>query len=658
MKWLGRKRIAFVPVLRSRDQTPEQVPVDFAEQIMRRALYNPMPQTGGADQSLRAWVRAASSGRADLDAAVLPLQTTDRVVTLPADFEDALGGQLRSQGFDHACLVMLTGDGATNQGFWSRVLLKEGLGRWMMEILHGITGFPDLYHFDNDVDSAEFDPRAFDEMSASTFTHPTIFTKLHLGWADETTIAKHATPFASYNLQIGALTQPPAGGRVAAVQIGSGEPYMMVEARTKADAFDAGIPSEGVIAYRVQWANPVIGERPGHRTPLYLLTRYDGALKPGGSITLDEGVELAVNDTIAGGFAITVTNPNLHHVDRTAATGGQKAAGAPTAIVLDQAGIDNVAYRADSAHLCEIWRDPARMGQSDLSNLASATGAKGNPWFYFDPSGNQYILLYRGTDDQVHSLYWLSGNVGHDVLSGGAPKAAGDPAGWFSLNDNFHHVVYRASDGHLIELYWQGAGAVGNGDLTAAAQAVKCKGDPSPYFDSRVGTNIVAFRGVDDRIRSLYWTSGSVGQDDLSGTAGTPPAADDPFAWYSPADDTHHFVYRAANGHVFELSCIGANTIGGRDLTAASGAPPAVGRLTGGYNAADNTQHVIYRASDGSLHELWYFLGSDAVGHTALTTFYGGPPAVDRPCYFSTARAPHQHVAYRSGDGHIHELLW
>ena len=32
--------------------------------------------------------------------------------------------------------------------------------------------------------------------------------------------------------------------------------------------------------------------------------------------------------------------------------------------------------------------------------------------------------------------------------------------------------------------------------------------------------------------------------------------------------------------------------------------------------------------------------------------------AADRPFYYVSARAPHQHVAYRGTNGHIYELLW
>ena len=171
-------------------------------------------------------------------------------------------------------------------------------------------------------------------------------------------------------------------------------------------------------------------------------------------------------------------------------------------------------------------------------------------------------------------------------------------------------------------MWWQGQGGVGHGDLTAQANAVSAAGDPWPYYDPVRKTNIVAFRGTDQHIRSLYWGGGAVGQDDLSGVAGTPAAAGDPFAWFTPADDTHRIVYRAANGHIHELSWPNVAPVRGRDLTALSGAPPAAGNVSGGYNPADNTQHVIFRSGDGRLHELWHFLGEAAVHHQDLTAAY------------------------------------
>jgi catechol 2,3-dioxygenase-like lactoylglutathione lyase family enzyme len=308
----------------------------------------------------------------------------------------------------------------------------------------------------------------------------------------------------------------------------------------------------------------------------------------------------------------------------------------------------------------EIWRDPRGQGTTDLTANASAPSAVGNPFTYFDPADNQVVLVFRGNDNQVRTLYWMFGAVGHDNLTGSinAPKAAGDPAGWFSTHDGVHHVVYRTADGHLHELWWQGQGGVGHGDLTALANAVPAAGDPYPYYDPVRATNIVAFRGTDGHIRSLYWGAGAVGQDDLSGFAGTPPAAGDPFAWFTPVEDTHRIVYRAANGHLYELAWPNVAPVSGRDLTALSGAPPAAGNVSGGYNPGDNTQHVIFRSGNGGLHELWHFLGEAAVHHENLSAAYGAPAAADRPVYYATPRAPNQHVAYRGTNGHIYELLW
>jgi len=668
--WIGRKRVAFVPVFRPRAAPPDQIPPDWENVIFRRVVYDPRREANGADRSLRAWVRAASSGRADIDPVVLPVQTVDKQVVEATELEGTLGARLRDQGMHAAVLVMLGGRGAgTNAGFWSRVVMAESNGVWLMEIIHGLTGFKDLYHFGNDADPAERAVDTFDQMSASSQTHPTAFTKSELGWLDPPTIPLHAGASAEYELQHVGLTQPPAAGRAAAVRIGNAVPYVMVEARRMTDQFEAGMPStndgqergiasEGVIAYRVQTRNPTVQAREGNKKPLFLMTLR--ALQPGQSAALDDGVTLTVTAARADGFAVRVDDAGQHLIDRTATTGARGAAGPPCALVLAAPGIENIAYRDGAGHMNEIWRDPRGQGTTDLTANASAPAARGNPFTYFDPAGNQVVLVFRGSDDQVRTLYWMFGAVGHDNLTGSinAPRTAGDPAGWFSTHDGVHHVVYRTGDGHLHELWWQGQGGVGHGDLTAQGRAVAAAGDPFPYYDAARATNIVAFRGADRRIRSLYWGAGAVGQDDLSGTAGTPPAAGDPFGWFTPAEDMHRIVYRAADGHLHELFWPNVAPVRGRNLTALAGAPPAVGNVSGGYNAADNTQHVIYRSANGRLHELWHFLGEAAVHHSDLTAAYGAPAAADRPVYYASPRAPHQHVAYRGANGHIYELLW
>jgi hypothetical protein len=238
-----------------------------------------------------------------------------------------------------------------------------------------------------------------------------------------------------------------------------------------------------------------------------------------------------------------------------------------------------------------------------------------------------------------------------------APKAAGDPVGSWTP-DNVHHVAYRSADKHMHELWWQGQGPVGHNDLTALAGAIPAAGDPSAYFDPVRGTNIVAFRDIDGRIRSVYWSGGPVGQDDLSGYAQMPNAAGDPWAYFSPADDMHHVTYRATDGHVIELVWPNVAPVSGRNLTATAGAPTAASDPVAAFNPAAGGKHVFYRSADGRLHELFWHLGDAAVAHADLNETYGAPLAADRPTFFLGLRGPVQHVAYRAANGHINEILW
>ena len=314
--WLGRKRVAFVPLFRSHAAPPDQIPPDWESVILRRVVYDPRREANGADRSLRAWLRAASSGSADIDPWVLPMQTIDKQVVAPSELEGTLGRRLRDEGMDAAVLVMLGGRGAgTNDGFWSRVVMAESNGVWLMELIHGLTGFKDLYPFANDADPPVRAIDTFDEMSASSQTHPTAFTKHELGWLDPATIPLAAGASADYELQHIGLAQPPGAGRVAAVRIGDSFPYVIVEARKMTDQFETGMPStgdsqergiasEGVIAYRIQTRNSTVQEREGNKLPLYLITPK--ALQSGQSAVLDNGVTVTVTAARPDGFAVRI----------------------------------------------------------------------------------------------------------------------------------------------------------------------------------------------------------------------------------------------------------------------------------------------------------------------------------------------------------------
>lgn len=295
MTWIGRKKLALVPLFRPNADPPDQIPDDWPGQILRRVLFDPHPTTGD-DRSLRAYVHAASSGDADLDAVVLPLETLDRQ-DVPADaLEARMGARLRGEGFDAAAIVMLGGPGAgTNAGFWSRFVMVEGVGVWAHEFMHSLTGIADLYPFGGDLGR-------FDNMANAAGCHPTAFTKRAIQWLDASAMVRHSRPSANYDLHAVGLVQPPPSGRTAAVRIGAGPPYLVVEARQRVDQFDKDIPTEGVIVYRVQTSDP-LGHAQNGTPPVKLLTQR--ALAPGQVFT-DNGSRVRVRSAIPGGFAVTI----------------------------------------------------------------------------------------------------------------------------------------------------------------------------------------------------------------------------------------------------------------------------------------------------------------------------------------------------------------
>jgi hypothetical protein len=179
--------------------------------------------------------------------------------------------------------------------------MLEGTGVWAMEFMHSLTGFGDLYPFGGNMGG-------FDEMACSCATHPSAYTKRAIQWIDGSTIAHHRGVVGTYDLYSIGRKQPPPHGSVAAVQIGSNVPYVMVESRQKAaDQFDAKIPSEGVIVYVVQTRDP-LGNPQNATAPVMLLTPT--ALKIGQRYASREPVFTV--DVIGGshnGFRVKITTP-------------------------------------------------------------------------------------------------------------------------------------------------------------------------------------------------------------------------------------------------------------------------------------------------------------------------------------------------------------
>ena len=269
-------------------------------------------------------------------------------------------------------------------------------------------------------------------------------------------------------------------------------------------------------------------------------------------------------------------------------------------------------------------------------------------------------MLFRGDDSHIHSLYWLgTAAAGHDALSQscGAIEAAGDPSGY--VWGGITHVFYRSPDNHIEELWWPGSEAVNHGHITGYCDEPLAAGDPHGYPVTTTGQNVVVHRGVDGHVHSLYWSDGPTGHDNLSGYCGSPLAVGDPVGYHLAHLDAHQVVYRAGDGHLHEIWWVGAAAASAWDLVAAAGAPPAAADPACWFTPASGTKHVAYAGLDGHVHDLAWVPGAAAPTWTDLTLAALAPPAAgDRVAGFAEAGSATSRVVFRGTDGHLHEIRW
>ena len=346
--------------------------------------------------------------------------------------------------------------------------------------------------------------------------------------------------------------------------------------------------------------------------------------------------------------------------ERSRPLGAPPAAGPPCGVVFPALGVTNVVYRDGEGLLHELWERAAETGTSNLTELADGAKARSDPSAFIHVAEGLEVALYRGIDGHLHSFYWSTGAVGRDSLTHpiGAPTAVGNPVGYVGP-DGTTHVLYRSDNGHINELWWTATNAPGHGDATALADAPAAIGDPAAYINTRTGENIAVYRAADHHVHVLYWSTGEVGHDNLSGYAQAPAAAGDPVAYYTSHNDTHQVAYRSGDGHVHELWWSGGDPVSHWDLSAAAPQAPAADSDPAVYSSAGtNTKHVIYRSADGHLNELWWTPGGGIPAHVDLTLEALAPPAAGRPTAFTVDGPNSQHVVYRGTDGHVHEIRW
>ena len=82
-------------------------------------------------------------------------------------------------------------------------------------------------------------------------------------------------------------------------------------------------------------------------------------------------------------------------------------------------------------------------------------------------------------------------------------------------------VVYRDEEGRLIDLRQRGNESETR-NLTDLAHTNRAKGNPTLFIEGTGASIVALYRGTDDHVYGLHWSTDEVGGDSLSLTARAP----------------------------------------------------------------------------------------------------------------------------------------
>jgi hypothetical protein len=171
---------------------------------------------------------------------------------------------------------------------------------------------------------------------------------------------------------------------------------------------------------------------------------------------------------------LTEASGSWRHADLSRLAGAPRVWGNPAPYYSPLREAARVVYRGHDRHVHELWLTEAggSWQHADLTAQAAAPPADGPPLGYYTPLRDAARVVYRGQDRHVHEL-WLteaSGSWRHADLTviAGAPIADGEPFGYYTPLRDAARVVYRGQDRHVHELWLtEASGSWQHADLTA-----------------------------------------------------------------------------------------------------------------------------------------------------------------------------------------------
>ena len=131
--------------------------------------------------------------------------------------------------------------------------------------------------------------------------------------------------------------------------------------------------------------------------------RHDKIVEAGGHIDISERFQTIANQVVTQDWlvegqlqAVPAEIIGPAHLPRSADVGAPLAAGSPTTCLHPASNVQNITYRAQDGRLHEIWRDGiGQIGTSDLTTLAGAPPAAGDPFAYLETPTDLQIVVFR-----------------------------------------------------------------------------------------------------------------------------------------------------------------------------------------------------------------------------------------------------------------------
>ncbi len=230
--------------------------------------------------------------------------------------------------------------------------------------------------------------------------------------------------------------------------------------------------------------------------------------------------------------------------------------------------------------------------------------------------------------------------------------------------DGTVHIAYQTDDNHIREVVGEASGSWRDVDVTRATGAPALENAIMAGSAWEAGgtqqIDYVSPLNSDGHVHEVVQLRGHPwSYEDLLDHAGVPVSDGRVLAAYDwRSGGTKQVVYTTLDGHIYELAAGREGPWQRTNLTEATGAPSTEVSLLSAFAwEQSRSKHVAYISGDGHIHELTMTLGG-SWSHSDLTERTGAPNANGNALAgFGWSRGSTRQIVYTGEDGHIYELV-